>query len=171
MNAVELLQYSFKSAFDILRDVTADVTQEQADWVPPGTANPIGATYWHVISGVDQILFGWGLGQPPLGATEGWDEKTVVYSPPLKEGERTAPLREVRIDLEAMHGYTHAVVEATQAWLATLSDEDLERIIETPLGEQNLAQLLATFGLWHINAHCGEIAALKGCQGGRGYSF
>ena len=61
--------------------------------------------------------------------------------------------------------------EAADGWLASLAPEDLERTLQTYVGEMNLAQMLATFVLWHINSHCGEIAALKGCQGARGYSF
>ena len=82
MNTVELLQFSFKNACDILGGVTADLTQEQADWEPPGTANPAGATYWHVVAGVDQALCGWGMGQPPLGETAGWNEKVLLTAPP-----------------------------------------------------------------------------------------
>ncbi len=64
-----------------------------------------------------------------------------------------------------------SVAEAVQAWLSTLSPEDLERQVENPMGEMNLGQVLETFILWHINAHCGEIAALKGCLGVKGYPF
>jgi len=42
MNTVELLQYSLGFAFEILGQVTADLTQEQADWAPPGAASTIG---------------------------------------------------------------------------------------------------------------------------------
>ena len=56
MNTVELLQYAMKNAFSILEQVIADLTQEQADWMPPGLANPIGATYWHTVSSVDDIV-------------------------------------------------------------------------------------------------------------------
>ena len=49
MNAIELIQYSLGNAFGVLGQVVADLGQEQADWTPPGIANPIGATYWHAI--------------------------------------------------------------------------------------------------------------------------
>lgn len=44
MNTVELISYSLNNAFGVLDMVVADLTQEQADWTPPGIANPIGAT-------------------------------------------------------------------------------------------------------------------------------
>jgi hypothetical protein len=111
------------------------------------------------------------MGQAPLSQTAGWEEKAILSSAPEEEGDHAATLRTVRVDLAAMHQYSRAVAEATDAWLASLSPQDLERKIETPIGELDLAQLLETFVLWHINAHCGEISALKGCQGAKGYPF
>jgi hypothetical protein len=171
MNTVELMQYAVGNAFSVLEQVTADLTQEQADWVPPGLAIPIGAGYWHAISGADSLVHSWGMGQAPLSQTAGWEGKVVLYQEPNPEGEHGANLRSIRIDLAAMRDYTQAVTAAVEDWLATLTPGDLERKIDTPLGELNLAQMLETFVAWHINAHCGEISSLKGCQGFRGYPF
>jgi hypothetical protein len=173
MNAVELLQFSLGSAMDILRQVTADVTQEQADWPPPGIANPIGGTYWHLLSSVDQIVHKWCQGQEPLSERAGWPEKVLTVSVPEPEhgGDYMGYLRAIRVDLPVLHEYAGAVAEAAQGWLATLAPEDLDRKVETPAGELTLVQLLVTFVIWHINSHLGEIAALKGCQGVKGYAF
>jgi hypothetical protein len=171
MNTVELIHYAVKSAFDILEQVTADLTQEQADWTPPGLANPIGANYWHALSGADFVVHGWGMGQPPISQAEGWEEKVVLFQEPNPEDDHGANLRTLRIDLPTMHTYTQAVTRAIEGWLASLTPEDLERKIDSPIGELNLAQVIETFVTWHINAHCGEISTLKGCQGFRGYPF
>jgi uncharacterized damage-inducible protein DinB len=97
----------------------------------------------------------------------------LTASPPEPErgGDYLTYYRAIRVDLAALHQYAQAVAAAAQDWLASLAPEDLERRVETPIGELNLAQLLETFVVWHINAHCGEISALKGCQGARGYPF
>lgn len=173
MNTVELLQFSLGNAMDMLRQVTADVTQAQADWTAPGVANPIGGTYWHVLSSVDQIVHKWCMGQESLIEREGWREKALTVSVPEPEhgGDYLGYLRAIRLDLPVLHEYAGAVAEAAQAWLATLTPEDLERKVETSVGELPLGQLLETFIIWHINSHCGEIAALKGCQGVKGYAF
>ena len=52
-----------------------------------------------------------------------------------------------------------------------LTPEDLERTIETTMGELSLAQMLEAYVIWHINVHCGEISAIKGCQGLTGYPW
>ena len=173
MNAVELLQFSLGNAFGILGDVTADLTQDQADWQPPGIANPIGATYWHTISSTDDIVYRWALSQEPLRQRDGWDDRVLTVSAPEPEhgGDWLAYMRTIRVDLPTLHDYAAAVAGALQGWLGSLTPEDLERAIATPIGERTLAQILAVFVIWHIDAHCGEISALKGCQGAKGYPF
>jgi hypothetical protein len=173
MNTVQLLQYSLDNAFGILGQVTAELTQEQADWQPPGIANPIGAMYWHTISGADDVVYRWALGQEPLRQRAGWDERVLTVSVPEPEqgGDWLAYMRAIRVDLPALHDYAQAVAEALQDWLGSLTPGDLERTIDTPIGPYTLAQLLDLFVVWHINAHCGEISALKGCQGAKGYPF
>jgi hypothetical protein len=173
MNTIELTQYALGNAFGILGQVTADLTQEQADWLPSGIANPIGATYWHTISSVDHIVHKWCMDEEPLSERANWQEKALTASIPEPEhgGDWLAYMQAIRVDLLALGEYAKAVAEATQAWLGSLTPEDLERTLETPAGEQKLGQLVQTFVIWHINAHCGEIAALKGCQGARGYPF
>ena len=171
MNTLELLQFSLRNALGILSQVTADLTQEQADWTPPGIANPIGGLYWHTLASLDMIVHGWGMGKDSLFQTEGWQEKVVVSSAPDERKDHPPEMRETRVDLLALREYEKVVVEAAQGWLASLSPEDLARNVETPIGELSLAQMVETFVVWHINAHCGEISALKGCQGVKGYPF
>jgi hypothetical protein len=173
MNTIELLQYSLGNAFGILGQVTADLTQEQADAQPTGCANPIGATYWHALSGADFVVHKWCQGQELLSTSAGWQDRALTVSVPEPEhgGDWLAYMRAIRVDLPTLHAYAGAIAEAAQGWLASVAPEDLERKVETPIGELNLAQLLETFVIWHINAHCGEISALKGCQGAKGYPF
>jgi len=171
MNTIEMLGYSLSSAFGILGQVTADLTQQQADWIPPGIANPIGALYWHTISGADQIVHEWGQGEEPLGQRDGWHQRVLLTGAPSGGQESLEEMQAMRVDLPVLHEYARTVAEAAQNWLASLQPEDLEREVQTPIGNLNLAQLLDTFVIWHINAHCGEISALKGCQGAKGYPF
>jgi hypothetical protein len=173
MNTVELIQYSLGNAFDILGQVVGDLTREQADWAPPGIANPIGATYWHAVSSVDDIVCQWIKGEDPLRQLDGWQEKVLTVSvPEPRPGEDYGVyMRAIHVDIAVLHAYTKAVAEAVQVWLTSLAPQDLERELETPVGKLGLGSMLETFVVWHVNAHCGEIAALKGCLGAKGYPF
>jgi hypothetical protein len=175
MNTVELIQYSLGFAFDLLEQQVTDLTQEQADWLPPGNASPISALYWHTIVYVDTVVHDWGMGQPSLRQSAGWQEKVVIASPPVDPEDPMGDLRAIRVglrvDLPALHDYARATAQALLGWVASLTPEDLERTIDTPIGELNLGQMLEAFIIWHINVHCGEISALKGCQGLKGYPW
>ncbi len=173
MDTVELTRFALGNAFDILDQVVSDVTPEQAEWMPPGIANPIGGLYWHTITGADEVVHRWILGQAPLHEREGWANRALAVAvPEPQDPDRYHEyFQELRVRLPALHGYAHALAGTLQGWLATLTPADLERTIETPIGPYNLAHVLEVFIIWHINAHCGEISALKGCQGARGYPF
>ena len=175
MNTVELIHWSLSFAFETFEELVSDLTQEQAHWQPPGNAIPIGSLYWHTIKYVDYIVHDWGMGQPSLRQREGWEERVIIASPPPDPDDPMLDLRAIRegvkVDLPALHDYARATAQAVLDWMASLTMEDLERIIETRYGQYNLAQMLESFIIWHINAHCGEISALRGCQGLKGYPW
>ncbi|UCC75418.1 MAG: DinB family protein [Anaerolineales bacterium] len=183
MNTVELIHHSLGFAFDVLEQLVSDLTQEQADWMPPGNANPISALYWHTVSYVDQIVHDWGMGHraPKVNYTQsirksaGWQEKVVIACPPVDPEDPMEDLRAIheglRVDLAALHDYARATRQALLGWVASLTPEDMARKIETTIGELTVGQFLEAYVIWHINVHCGEIAALKGCQGLKGYPW
>jgi hypothetical protein len=198
MNAVELIHFSLGLAFEHLEHLVKDLTQEQADWLPPGNANPIGSLYWHTVGYSDQLVHEWcmepfvdltieewfeakrakrelGMGQAPLRHSAGWQEKVVIASSPENPEDPYWDLRnareDLRVDLPALHDYARATAQTLESWVASLAPEDLERSIPTPIGDYNLGPFLEFFIIWHINVHCGEISALKGCQGLKGYPW
>jgi uncharacterized damage-inducible protein DinB len=158
MNTVELLQYSLGFAFDVLSQVTADLTQDQADWRPPGTANSIRDVYWHTLTYVDYFV-----------------REYCIEGEPQPETPESRPpelwMQEVQIDLPELHQFASEVRSTAEGWLSSLTPADLDRRIRTSGGELNVGQMLEIYIVWHINAHCGEISALKGCQGLQGYPW
>jgi hypothetical protein len=158
MNTVELLQFSVGAAFDVLSSVTADLTQEQTDWRPPGTANTIGSIYSHILTYVDSYVRTYFI--------EGKTQPVTVESRPAELW-----MQDVQVDLSELHAYADEVCSTAQNWLSSLAPKDLERTELTTAGEINLGQAVELFIIWHINAHCGEISALKGCQGLKGYPW
>jgi hypothetical protein len=146
------------AAFDVLRAVTTDLTQEQAAWRPPGTANTIGSIYSHILTYVDHYVRNYGI--------EGKPQPETVESRPAELW-----MQDVQADLADLHGCAGQVLSTAQNWLSSLAPKDLERRELTTAGELNIAQAVELFLIWHINAHCGEISALKGCQGLKGYPW
>jgi hypothetical protein len=79
--------------------------------------------------------------------------------------------RHVEVNLPALQQYAQAVYANTEEYLASLSDDDLDRALDLSalgLGQHTVASLLST-ALSNVQWHCGEIACLKGLQGMRGY--
>jgi hypothetical protein len=169
MNAITLLREQIQQAHAFLEATMEDVTAEQAHWTPPGTANPLAATYVHAIASEDAAVQLVLQGGAPLFATE-WAGKTGVSDiQPLSSYEWA---RRVKVDLPELHRYAQAVHSATDKYLITLTDDDLARSVDMTnfgLGHLTVGYILNRLVLGHIDNMCGEISCLKGLQGGKGY--
>jgi hypothetical protein len=66
------------------------------------------------------------------------------------------------------------VARATEEHIGTLSDQDLERVLDLSnvgLGEQRVSWVISALIVGHLNNMAGEISVLKGLQGAKGYPF
>jgi hypothetical protein len=108
-------------------------------------------------------------GSAPLYATT-WTEKTGISE--VQPLTTTEWAHSVRIELPTTHAYAQAVHTATDAYLATLTDEALARELDLTnfgLGKMTVGTILNRMILGHIDNMCGEISVLKGIQGAKGY--
>ncbi len=67
----ELLRSIIRDARQVLDATMADVTQPQVDFIPPGIANPLGATYAHVVCSEDMVVQGMFRRTVPLRQARG----------------------------------------------------------------------------------------------------
>ena len=100
----------------------ADVTAEQAHYAPPGRANPIGATFAHVVCSEDLIVNGMLRQQAPLLASShanatGLSEPMPMPGSPDWGEAYGAWARRVQVDLSALKAYAEAVYAATDTYL------------------------------------------------------
>jgi hypothetical protein len=80
--------------------------------------------------------------------------------------------RRVKIDLASLREYAKAVYAGTDEYLASLSDDDLNRPVDLSalgLGERTVGYILINGIVGNTFSHSGEISCLKGLQGKRGY--
>ncbi len=159
----------FQNAHETLESTMKDVTAEQAHWLPPGKALPISSLYAHTIGGEDACINMLIRKTPPLLATD-WANRTgmSVIMPETQPWDDWA--RSVRVDLDQLRKYAQAVYAATDDYLAGLTPENLDVEIDFA-GKRPIGDALARFLVGHVNQHCGEISALKGLQGAKGYPF
>lgn len=175
--AVDLIRQEFQQGFRVLEMIMQDVTPELAHWLPPGNANPIGATYVHVVIFKDGTINARFRGKAPLFAAEWNGNIGVSELPPLPTpGSPGLPdwgewARKVQVDLPTMRQYASAVYADVDAYMSSLTDEDLEHPLEFMSGNWTLKDFLTQAILADIYMHCGEIACMKGIQGVKGYPF
>ena len=133
MSVGSLLRQQAQIAHQILEGTMADVNDTQMHWVPPGVANPLGATYAHAVCSEDMIVQGMLQGAPPLAASS-WAGRTGLSEPMPAPGPEWAGYadwtRRVRIDLPTLRQYAQAVYAATDAYVGSLSENDLDQPLD-----------------------------------------
>jgi hypothetical protein len=167
-----------KSAHWLLEETISDVSDGMGSFAPPGKALPIGAAYAHYVTGEDWTIHTLFKGVAPLMAGP-WAGRTGLSEPPPGPGDDWSTRfeewsRRVRVHLAAFRAYAKAVYEATDAYLSSLADADLSREVDLSamgMGKQTVGFVLDNALLGHAFCHCGEISALKGVQGKKGYPF
>lgn len=172
MDALSILRQQYKECNEWLEATMAGVTPEQAHWKPAGSANPLGATYAHALMTQDFVANLAIQGGAPL-ATTTWADKVGISEPPPSEeiAAWAQWARLVRVDLEALKDYGEAVASSVDQMLASLTDTELSRSVQTPFGESSVQFLISGAIIGHTHNHTGEISCLKGLQGVKGYAI
>ena len=163
------LREQMQSLHGTLEAAVGDCPKEVvAKKMPGSTINSIGAIYAHTIFGEDGLLNALARGQKPVYYAGGWAEKIGLEMP---QGSME-PDWKIDFDLGLFRQYAQAVYQATDEYLATISDEELDRVIEPGFAPpMPVRSFVANILAWHAATHQGEISALKGVQGLDGLVF
>jgi uncharacterized damage-inducible protein DinB len=165
MDALALLRDQAMTTDSLLTQVVANLTAEQALWHPEGsTANPIAATFMHITFGEDRTVQHRCQGQPTVFEAGGWRAR-IGFDP----NAPWAPASSV--DPDALRAYAAEVRSVTKQFLDEVQPADLERELEGPRGRRPMIAVLSLMLVIHKASHTGEIAALLGSQGVRGFPF
>ena len=176
LSALQLLKDELKNARETFDGTAADLKEEDLHKNSGGLAFPLGATYAHLIFSEDAIVHGMLQGKAPLSGTT-WKNKTGASLPfPPMDASWKNTNREwsnnVQIDLPKMREYARAVFADTDAYLNGLKDADLEKEVDLgSWGKKTVAEMIYSFIIAHTNQLAGELAALKGVHGSKGYPF
>ena len=173
--AAKMLLELLKDAHKNFSATMQGVTEEVAHYQPAGKANPIAGTYAHLVFSEDFFIHMLIQGKSPLMETE-FKDKTGASEIQPSEWEVAYPkwLKEVKLDLPQFEKYAKAVYEASEEYLDSLTDEDLEKQIDMSsfgMGDRPLHAILGGMVIGHSNSIMGEISVLKGIQGLKGYPF
>ena len=169
MNGVEAVKRAVGHSHGWFEGTIADLTQEQADFMPPGMAHPIGELVAHVLQSEDFIINGMLQGQPSVWERDGWEAKLGIPNVVMHTQETA---RGFKGDVQALRPYQEAVFASTQVYLDSLTEADLDREVEgMGEGPTTVVDAITNALVGNNLAHTGEISALKGVQGAKGYAF
>jgi hypothetical protein len=172
MNGVAVLQQQLTQAHEIMEGALADLTGDQLHQRLDGSVvQPIAAIYAHTVMGEDFMVNGSMRGQTPVFAAGNWGERLGIDPGDGRLSDEWGSTVRIR-DLDSFREYAQQVYAASDEYLHSLSDADLDRVFDTGwMGETTVGSFLATIIVWHAVQHGGEICALKGCMGGTGLPF
>jgi len=168
MDVMDVLRINLHVAHDAFMGTVSDLTQEMIDWLPPGIAHPIGERYLHCVVAEDWLVHGISKGGAPL-FTSTWK----VFDN-FNLGASSLEARAMKVDLNQVAEYARAVFPASEEYLNSLPASEAERIYDmSAVGYGNVPAPAwwSTFVIGHIHDIMGEISALKGCQGAKGYPY
>jgi hypothetical protein len=168
VDAIGLLRLELRAAHAWCEQ-TLGADREELHRIPAGSAHAPAVAYAHAVASEDHVVNGWLRNGTPLSAGE-WAGKIGMSEPMVMGPTYAAWTERVRLDIPQVREYAQAVYAASDAWLASLTEADLDRTMDVPgVGMQPLAWVIAQWVIGHMHDETGEISAIKGVNGLVGY--
>lgn len=172
---VEILLNQLKAAHGVLEQTMDGVTEDVAQFMPPGTANPIAGTYAHLVFSEDLFMHNFLMKKTPLMETT-FKDKTGASAVQPTDWQVEYPkwLKEVKLDVKQFREYAKAVYASSEEYVSSLTDADLEKEVDMSafgMETKKIYDFIANLISGHVYPVMGEIAVLKGIQGLKGYPF
>jgi DinB family protein len=164
MDAVTYAKLGLERTFSLFNTIADGMTPEEYNWNPAGTANSVAKSHVHAMTSVDFFING------TLACAEmSWKAFAAANGLPGNPMEIWGFGGDISLD--AMKEYSRGVQKAALDYVASLTDADLDREVETPFfGKQTAAFMVGLAGI-HAMGHAGDMSAVKGLQGLKGLPF
>ena len=161
--AREILRDCFTRIIEHVDAITDGLTDEVACFRPTPAANSIAWLVWHSaritdaqlahIAGVEQVWF-----------TGGWVDRFALDLPRDAHGYGHSPeeVAAVRAPADLLAGCYHAVHRMTLAYIASVTDEELDRIVDENWNPPVTASVRLVSIIDDCAQHLGQAAYLRG---------
>jgi hypothetical protein len=159
----ELLRDAFTRLVEHVDEITDGLTDDQSNYRPSPSANSIAWLIWHSarvqdlqlapIAGVEQVWI-----------RDGWVDRFGLDLPRNDSGYGHGPseVAKVRVPVELLAGYYHAVHERTLEFVAGVTGEDLARIVDPDWDPPVTASARLVSIIDDCAQHLGQAAYLLG---------
>ena len=164
MNGVEAQKETLSLVHDYLEGAFSGCEGDTLTRTLPGaTVGSIGSIYLHALASEDWAIQQLIQGKPKLIDSGDWLARLGMQ--PAKDPDWS----KANMDAAVMKELAQTIYAATDAYLNSISDADLDKEIPWHSGQTHTAGwVLADVIHAHLGTHAGEIAALKGVMGLQG---
>jgi len=134
----------------------------------PGVGNHIGFIVWHYVRTEDNLVqFIFQNRKPTVWLQGGYDQAFGLPRTAQGTGMPPEEAAQLRLPLaDQWMVYQRAVWQATDAWLASVTDTDLQRqVLLRPFGEISILRALRQTIIGHGYTHLGQVYHLRTVQG------
>jgi hypothetical protein len=146
----------------------SDLSSDQMHFRPNGQGNHIGFIAWHYVRTEDNLVqFVLQNRKPTVWLAGGYDQKFGL--PRTAQGTGMPPAEAAQMQLPSVEqwmGYQQAVWQATNAWLNSVTAEELQRTVRImPFGEITVMTAVRIPIVNHGFLHLGQVGHLRKLQG------
>jgi hypothetical protein len=162
----ELLRDAFSRLIEHVDDLTDGLNEEAATFRPAPQANSIAWLIWHSARCQDlQLCEVAGFEQ--VWTRDGWADRFGLDLPrdDTGYGHSATDVAKVRASAELLTGYYRAVHKVTLEYIATVTPEELSRIVDTRWNPPVTASVRLVSIVDDCAQHLGQAAYLRGIIG------
>lgn len=166
MDAVTVFRQGLEEVCRGLLREMEGLRPEHLTFRPTPEANSIAFVGWHILRTLDNAAHQVVPleARPPLWEREGWNSRFGLRAEERGTGFTAEQVGRFTPPLDLLLAYGRRVGEAIAPAFASLTEADLDRVVDSQQGV-TLGRRLLTFVLGHTTYHLGEVRFLKGLQG------
>lgn len=162
----ELLRDSFTRLIEHVEELTDGLTDEISFFRPTGTANSISWLVWHSAR-VQDLQLSDIAGTEQVWTRDGWDDRLGLDLAGNDHGYGHTPedVAKVRVPADLLAGYYHAVHKVTLEYIASVTPDELSRIVDTNWNPPVTASARLVSIIDDCAQHLGQAAYVRGLAG------
>ncbi|MSQ13221.1 MAG: DinB family protein [Dehalococcoidia bacterium] len=161
VNTLYLLRHQTAHVREAWRSASQGLTESEAFWSPPGSLSPIVAILLHASGLEDRTVQRLVRGTWTVWDAGEWGRRLNV-PPPGDLDPRV--VSDLTPDLSLVMAYAAQVAASTDAYLASLSEAETQRMVRGHWGPTPVAMLLSSALAGHLLPHMGEVRTIRGVQ-------
>lgn len=168
----DVVTAGYESVLQTLERALDGLTEDDLNWQPSPDCNSIGWLTWHLTRAQDGLI-SLLMGEEQLWIRDGWHAKFGRPSDAQDSGSGHTPQDVAAFkspDTKTLLDYHQAVLERSRRYFPTLSEADLDRVVNVPWFQPPpTVGVFLNIILSDCLQHAGQVAYLRGLRQGMGW--